>query len=222
MDKQSRINELSQKITAWKIAYYKGKPLVTDAVYDAHESELRKLNPNDPALDVGTPDVGKSKYTHKVAMLSLQKVNTAAALRSWGEKRGVQLLYVISPKLDGFAISLHYSESGEWEMSVVRGRGKFGDIVSHVINPDTIPSIPRTLGKKKEIEKDLDGHKCEIRGELVIYKDDFVKVNEERVRLGKPLFKNTRNAAASACNVKTDWEVKYRRLRFIAYKLIIH
>lgn len=181
------ITELRSKIKEASDAYYNGdESIITDAEFDALKDELKLLSPDDPILyDVGAP-VDNShweKYTHKIAMGSLNKVNTVDEFKKWHNNCGNGAL-TISEKLDGCSVSLDYVD-GYLEHCASRGDGIIGEeITRNVIN---MKNVKRELSQKVTLS---------LRGEIIMVQDDFDKLNSILEKQGDKPFKNKRNAAS--------------------------
>jgi len=150
---------------------------------------------------------------HSRRMLSLNDVFNEEELRSW-ELRIQKLVtskldYFVDIKMDGLASALIY-ENGLLVRAITRGDGLMGEEVT--ANVRTIDSVPlRLRGADKGI--------VEVRGEIVMYKDDFSALNAERAAAGLPLFANPRNLAAGTIRQLDPSLVAARPLRFHAYDI---
>ena len=222
----NRISELSNLITQYNKSYHQlDNPEVPDEVYDALFHELIDLEikhpdlkkPDSPTQRVGSSVLGKfESFKHKAPMLSLANAFSAQDLKDF-EKRLLKqipgyssedLKYFCECKLDGLAISLHYKD-GVLTHAVTRGDGSTGELVTN--NIKTIRNIPLKIDIKDEIE---------IRGEVLIYKADFEKLNKSMQKVGKNLFANPRNAAAGSLRQLDSKITATRPLRFFAYTLV--
>ncbi|MFV0481974.1 MAG: NAD-dependent DNA ligase LigA [Campylobacteraceae bacterium] len=180
-------------------AYYVlDAPLVTDAEYDKlyHEvldyeqSYPLHVKENSPTKRVGGEILeGFNKATHKARMWSMEDVFNEQDLDDWiGRvyKTKRDFTFYCEPKFDGASLNLIY-ENGKLKQAITRGDGSVGEDVT--VNAKTIRSIP--------LEIDYTGF-LEIRGEVVIRKDDFEELNKDRLKKDEPLFANPRNAAAGS------------------------
>jgi len=184
----------------WAYYYYVlDNPLVTDEEYDklyrevedyekAHPDEMDPTSPTQRVGDVVLEGFEKAKHITK--MWSMEDVFNENEFKEWAQrvKRlvGENFEFYIEPKFDGASLNLVY-ENGELKRAETRGDGIIGEDVT--LNAKTIKSIPLEIDYKGLIE---------IRGEVVIKKEDFDKLNEERLKKGESTFANPRNAAAGS------------------------
>lgn len=225
-DKQ-RYEELIQLINYHDEKYHQNdSPEVSDAEYDALRRELialEKDNPHfittdSPTQKVGAkPAKGFSKIKHNVPMLSLGNVFSEEELsdflerirRFLGLSEGAEIDIVAEPKIDGLSCSLRY-EKGRLVSAATRGDGYEGeDILSNVL---TIPDIPHAL------EGDFPDV-IEVRGEVYMARDDFLELNKQQEKIGKPVFANPRNAAAGSLRQLDSKVTAKRALGFFGYAL---
>jgi DNA ligase (NAD+) len=153
-------------------------------------------------------------------MLSLNDVFNRDEVQAWVERLtklvpAAKLEYFADIKMDGLACALVYQD-GVFTQAVTRGDGFVGEDVTQ--NVKTIDSVPYHLRAAKGFEKFLRG-RTEIRGELVMFKQDFEDLNKRREAEGKPLFANPRNLAAGTIRQLDPKLVLERPLRFRAYDL---
>ena len=222
---RSRIQQLRDEINGHNYRYYVlDSPIISDAEFDALMQELQRLEAAHPefvSADSPTQRVGASplkkfgEVHHNIAMLSLANCFTDQEVMEFDrrvrEGLGVEpITYVAEPKLDGLSLSLRY-EQGTLVCAATRGDGMTGEDVS--ANAKTIRTIPlRLVG---EGWPDV----LEVRGEAVIRKRDFVRLNEDQERSGEKLFANPRNAAAGSVR-QLDSRITARRpLSFIPWGL---
>lgn len=229
----SRIEELKKLINKYSYEYHSlDKPSVSDAVYDGLFAELKQLEAKNPELitpDSPTQRVGSElldsfeKVQHSSRMLSLNDVFDKEEVQAW-VKRIDKLLpgrrheYFADIKMDGLACALVYQD-GVLKQAITRGDSFVGEDVT--ANVRTISSVPLKLyatGDEKS-ESLLKG-RTEVRGEIIIYKKDFEKLNKERKSEGLPEYANPRNLAAGTIRQLDSKLVAARPLRFRAYDLI--
>jgi DNA ligase (NAD+) len=179
-------------------------PEIGDDAYDALLDELRALERDHPELltpDSPTQRVGGAvvseltKVRHRRRMLSLANARSEAELIAWVERmrshlarEGIedpQFDYVVEPKVDGLAMSLHY-EDGVLVRGVTRGDGEVGEDVTHNIR--TIEQIPKRIEDAPRW--------IEVRGEVYMSLEDFEALNTRRAQDGRSTFMNPRNSAA--------------------------
>ncbi|EMG5635086.1 NAD-dependent DNA ligase LigA [Klebsiella variicola] len=196
-------------------------PEITDTEYDSLMRQLimlEKENPefvnhNSPTQRVGAPAVdGFRKITHRVPMLSLDNVFEEKGFRSFDsrvqQKANEKVSYCCELKLDGLAISIFY-ENGQFISAVTRGDGIQGEDVT--ANVKTIKSVPLVL-HGNNIPRLL-----EIRGEVILFKKEFNRLNDISRRDGGKLFVNPRNAAAGTLRILDPAIVSRRNLYFYCY-----
>jgi DNA ligase (NAD+) len=220
---KQRMDKLAGQINELRYRYHVlDDPSVTDEIYDSLTLELIELeskypqlkSKNSPTQRVGGVALDKfEKVRHKSRMLSLNDAFNREELAEW-EARITKLApsekfdYFCEVKFDGLALSLRY-EKGEFKIAATRGDGFVGENVTH--NIKTIQSIPLDLPAKKDIE---------VRGEVVMTKDVWKKLNEQQAREGKTLYANTRNAAAGSIRQLDPKITASRKLQFYAFDII--
>jgi DNA ligase (NAD+) len=197
-------------------------PVIPDAEYDRLFRRLQEIEALHPALATGdspTRRVGSaplpefSEVAHRTPMLSLNNAFSPEEVEAFDERirkaLGVDSVeYSVEPKFDGLAVSLTY-RNGVFVRGATRGDGTTGEDVS--ANLRTIRSIPLRLPASGETA-DL-----EVRGEVLIFRADFEKMNErQRTAQGKE-FVNPRNAAAGSLRQLDSRITAHRPLRFLAY-----
>ena len=200
MEIKDYIKELRKKIRYHADKYYnEDAPEISDYEYDMLLQELKNLELMNPDLVtddsptkkvIGEIKEGFSEVRHEVPMLSLQDVFNKEALYDFDKKMkealGENVEYTVETKIDGLSVSLEYI-NGELVRGSTRGNGVVGEDVT--ANLKTIKTIPQKLKSNIDIE---------VRGEVFIPRDTFIKLNEEREINGQPLFANARNAAAGS------------------------
>ena len=218
-----RAAKLRAQIEHHNYRYYAlDAPEITDAEYDRLFQELIGLEtahpelvtPDSPTQRVGARPLAQfASVSHSTPMLSLNNAfmeeDLAAFDRRVREGLGIESVeYVAEPKFDGLAISLRY-EAGIFVQGATRGDGQTGEDVTP--NLRTIRSIPLRL-RGREVPKALD-----VRGEVLIYRSDFGKLNERQRSRGDKEFANARNAAAGSLRQLDSRITAERPLRFFAY-----
>ena len=203
--------------------YVENEPLIADAEYDLLYKQLQKYESEDPSLitpDSPTQRVGKGmikdfpKSQHLVPMLSLENSYDAADLLDWDRKirelSGLhEIEYSIEPKFDGASISLLY-EDDLLVRGITRGDGETGDDVTPNIRQ--IKTIPLSASFSK-----YGIQQIEIRGEVLMNKNNFKKFNDKLAEEGLPPLANPRNAAAGTLRMKDTAEVSRRKLEGFLY-----
>jgi DNA ligase (NAD+) len=224
-DVLKKIVSLREKINDADYKYYVlAQPDIDDFVYDGLMKELEKLElanplfitPDSPTQRVsGEPNKKFNVVIHDVPMLSLSNSYNFDDLVEFDKRiksviPGNDVDYVCELKIDGLAVSLKY-ENGYFIKGATRGDGTKGDDVT--ANLKTIRSIPLKVSK--------DGLKdFEVRGEVFIPKEDFLRINEEQETRGEKLFVNPRNTAAGTLKLKDSRVVASRPLNIFVYYLL--
>lgn len=209
--------------------YVLDAPEITDAEYDRMMVRLRELEaryPDSIPVDSPTQRVGgraSSQFTevrHLEPLLSLGNVFSAEELRAFDERvrsglpAGSKVEYVMEPKIDGLACSLIY-ENGKLVRAATRGDGVVGENVT--ANVRTIRSIPLTL---KVPDGETVPELLDVRGEVYMPRQAFMRLNEQRAERGESEFANPRNAAAGSLRQLDPQVTASRSLSFFAYYLV--
>lgn len=231
---QSRLKEIKQLLNRYSYEYYVlDQPSVSDAVYDSLFGELKQIEATHPAWitpDSPTQRVGNKlldgfkKVRHPQRMVSLNDVFDKDEVRAWVERTeklipGTRHEFFADIKMDGLACALVY-EDGVLVQAVTRGDSYVGEDVTS--NVRTIKNVPLRLHDSTENTESrlfLKG-RTEIRGEIVMLKNTFYSLNEERRRAGLPEFANPRNLAAGTIRQLDPQLVASRPLHFRGYDLI--
>jgi len=208
----SKLNEL---INHNKLYYNESKPIVSDKEYDDLKNEILELekrynylkNNNNSNIPVGyKPSKSFEKFKHKIPMLSLSNAFGKEDIINFEKKilnylnQNLKFNYSVEPKIDGISASLTYINR-KLKYGVSRGDGKIGELITE--NLKTIKDIPL------EIKKNNFPDEIEIRGEVFIKKNDFLKIKDK--------FANPRNAASGSLRQKNSEETRKIPLNFIAY-----
>ncbi|MGC9044444.1 MAG: NAD-dependent DNA ligase LigA [Myxococcota bacterium] len=233
MDKDilKRAQELRDEIEKHNYYYYVlDNPIISDAEYDRLMRELLELEERYPELrtpDSPTQKVGGrprdefKKFVHPEPMLSLSNVYSESEFLDFHNRVqkmliGSKFSYVIEPKYDGLAVELIY-KNGILVTGSTRGDGTTGEDVTENIR--TIKTLPLNL--KRSARKEIDiPEELILRGEVIIFKDDFRRLNERRVDEGEPLFANPRNAAAGSLKQLDPTITASRPLRIFIYSVV--
>ncbi|MCC6886427.1 MAG: NAD-dependent DNA ligase LigA [Ignavibacteriales bacterium] len=218
-----KVAELRRKITDADYKYYVlNQPDIDDYKYDMLFTELRKIEKEFPSLITAdsptqrvseTPTKKFDTVVHNTPMLSLSNSYDFSDLDDFDRRiknalNGEKYEYVCELKFDGLAVSLTY-RNGKLATGATRGDGTVGDNVTS--NLKTIRSIPLKVEGIDEFE---------VRGEVFIKKDDFIKINQDQERNGEKVFANPRNTAAGTLKQKDSKMVASRPLNFFAYQVI--
>ena len=223
-DATARAAVLRAEIGAHNQRYYVlDDPQIPDAEYDRLFRELEDIEAEFPQLrsvDSPTQRVGSTPVEkflpveHAVPMLSLSNAFTDEDIRNF-DRRSRETLqlttieYSAEPKFDGLAVNLRF-ERGIFVRGATRGDGSTGEDVTQ--NLRTIRNIPlRLSGSAPEI--------LDVRGEVILYKDDFELLNHRQREAGNKEFVNPRNAAAGSLRQLNPKITASRPLRFLAYGL---
>ena len=203
---------------------------MSEAAADSLKHELSRLEdeypelitPDSPTQRVAGQALDKfTKVRHRTRMISLADVFNREEIAAWTGRMqkvlpNVSDEYLCDIKMDGLACSLIY-EDGLLVQAVTRGDGTIGEDVT--MNVRTIENVPLRLRANQKFAHFLRG-RTEIRGEIVMFKKDFTKLNKMREKLGQPLFKNPRNLAAGTIRQLDPGLVAARPLHFIGYDII--
>ena len=220
-----RIQKLKKQIIRHNDAYYiDDNPTITDASFDLLYKELIDIErqfpilvqPDSPSQRVGgKAKISFSQIIHEKPMLSLSNAFDTKDLEIFDKRvcdeLGVkEVQYVVEPKFDGLAVTLHYI-NGTLNLAATRGDGNTGEDVTH--NIKTIKSLPLKLSSQNSAKR------IEIRGEVIMHKDDFDRLNKEQEKSGLKVFANPRNAAAGSLRQLDSAVAAKRPLRFYAYSI---
>jgi DNA ligase (NAD+) len=199
--------------------YVLDDPIATDAEYDQLYNQIKefeKQNPNLISLDSPTQRIGDKvldkfeKVTHLSKMWSQEDIFDENGLKDWLKrvyKVADKMSFLVMPKFDGASLNLIY-KNGKLFKAVTRGDGNIGEDVTN--NVKTIYSIPLTIDFTKTIE---------IRGEVVIKKNDFLVINQQRLQNNQPTFANPRNAASGSLRQLDPKITAKRKLLFVPWGL---
>ena len=219
---KKRIEELRELIRYHDYKYYVlNSPEISDSKYDNLFRELVELEKKFPELV--TPDSPTQRVSGKVAegfreikhlftMYSLANVQTYEEFLEFVKRTtknlGVDSVeFTVEPKFDGLAVEIIYRD-GILDVASTRGDGEVGEDVTN--NVKTIRNLPLSIPIKEEIA---------VYGEVVMHREDFINLNEERESEGEPVFANPRNAAAGSLRQLDPSITSKRKLRFYAYYL---
>ena len=222
---EKRILKLRELINDYRYHYHVlDESIMSEAAADSLKHELVQLEAEYPELI--TPDsptqrvAGKpldkfTKVTHEKRMISLADVFSEEEIKDWVTRNeklipgGKITEFFTDIKMDGLACALKYRD-GVFYQAVTRGDGLVGEDVTQ--NVRTIENVPFKLNEPGEVE---------VRGEIVIFKKDFEKLNENQRKKGEPEFANPRNLAAGSIRQLDPKIAASRPLRFIAYDLVM-
>ncbi len=228
---EQRIVKLRDLINDYRYHYHVlDESIMSEAAADSLKHELSQLEEQFPELI--TPDsptqrvAGKAlskfaKVQHQTRMISLQDVFDRAEVAAWIQRmkkvrQDITEEFLCDIKMDGLACALIY-EDGVLTRAVTRGDGLVGEDVT--MNVRTIQNVPLTLRANQRFAHFLRG-RTEIRGEIVMHKEDFAALNQRRRAAGKPEFANPRNLAAGTIRQLDPKLVAERPLHFVGYDII--
>lgn len=231
---KERVAKLRQLIDDYRYHYHVlDESLMSEAAADSLKHELSQLEeqfpelitPDSPTQKVAGQALDKfTKVTHQVPMISLADVFSEEEIRAWQARiakllpaeRATQLEYWTDIKMDGLACAVIYQD-GVLTQAVTRGDSRVGEDVTQ--NVRTIANLPLRLRATERFSELLKG-RTEIRGEIVIFKADFERLNQAQRAEGKPEFANPRNLAAGTIRQLDSELVASRPLRFIGYDVL--
>ena len=224
---KARIEKLKELINDYRYHYHVlDESIMSEAAADSLKHELSQLEeqypefitPDSPTQRVAGKPLDKfQKVTHTSRMISLADVFSESEIRDWVARnyklvdQGIEFTFFTDIKMDGLAMSLHY-ENGIFQQAVTRGDGLVGEDVT--MNVKTIQNIPLKLNLENPPEH------LEVRGEVIIFKQDFEKLNQMQAKLGEKPFANPRNLAAGTIRQLDPRIAASRPLRFMAYDLV--
>jgi len=223
-DPRAEVEKLRKELRRHERLYYVlDQPEISDAEYDALMRQLREVEERHPELAAsdsptqrvgGKPREGFVKVPHSSAMLSLDNALNEAELRAFDSRvrdllGGAEYGYVTELKMDGLSMAAHY-RAGRFTQAVTRGDGSVGEDVTE--NARTIRSVPLS------VETNLDD--LEVRGEIVMNRKAFERLNQDRDEKGLSRFANPRNAAAGSLRVLEPQITASRRLEYYTYFLL--
>jgi len=227
----SRVKNLRKTINDYRYHYHVlDESIMSEAAADSLKHELAQIEEQFP--DLVTPDSptqrvagsalpGFAQVEHRERMLSLNDVFSREEVEAWIVR--MQKLapeakpeFFIDVKLDGLACAIRY-EDGQFVQAVTRGNGFVGEDVT--TNVRTIESVPMQLRDSKKYAHFLQG-RTEIRGEIIIYKEDFAALNSKREAAGESVYANPRNLAAGSIRQLDPRLAAARPLRFRAWDIM--
>ncbi len=226
-----RVKKLREEIEYHNYRYYVlDSPVISDAEYDALMHELRELEarypelitPDSPTQRVGfKPAEGFQEVAHREPMLSLDDAMEEREVYEFDKRikrflnlpEELSLEYTVEPKIDGLAIELVYEE-GALRVGATRGDGYLGEDVTN--NLKTIKTIPLRLRKFSEDAPEIPP-RIDVRGEVYMTREEFKKINEERIAKKEIPFANPRNAAAGSLRQLDPQITAKRKLDLFCY-----
>jgi DNA ligase (NAD+) len=233
----AKIDQLREELRHHEYQYHVlDAPEISDAEYDAKMRELRSLEADHPELVTpdsptqrvgGKPKEGFAKVDHSRPMLSLDNVNSEQELADW-ERRvraavgSAKVSFVCELKMDGVSLALQYEPgpggAALLQTALTRGDGVTGEDVTSNIR--TIRSVPLSVSKERLHRAGLT-QSFEVRGEVILSDEAFLRLNKQREEQGLPPAVNPRNAAAGTIRTLDPDVVAQRRLDFYAYFALV-
>ncbi|MFO0971336.1 MAG: NAD-dependent DNA ligase LigA [Candidatus Saccharimonadales bacterium] len=228
---EKRILKLRKLINDYRYHYHVlDESIMSEAAADALKHELVQLEEQYPELltadsptqrVAGQPLDKFAKVTHRTPMMSLLDVFDQDEIEAWVKRNqkihpDVPSEYWCDVKMDGLACALIYQD-GILTQAITRGDSRVGEDVTN--NVRTIQNVPLRLRTSTGFEPFLKG-RTEVRGEIVMYKTDFAKLNKKQRTLGLPEFKNPRNLSAGTIRQLDPRLVAERPLYFRAYDML--
>lgn len=227
---EKRAEELRQELRHHNYRYYViSSPVVSDAEYDRLFQELKEIElaypdlvtPDSPTQRVGAaPAEGFERVEHPVPILSLSNAFSPEEVRSWYERilrldeRVEKADYTVEPKLDGLTVVLHY-EQGLFELGATRGDGEVGEDITR--NLRTVKTLPLRIPPD---EKDATAPaRLVVRGEAIIYLDDFKEMNRRFEERGQRTYVNPRNTASGTLRQLDPSLTAQRPIRLLCYEI---
>lgn len=222
-----QVEELRRQLEHHEYLYYVlDQPEISDTDFDRIMRELRRIEEAHPELRTadsptqrvgGQPREGFVKVAHSSAMLSLDNALNEQELREFDSRiRGLlkseAYEFVAELKLDGLSMAAQY-RNGSFFQAVTRGDGRVGEEVTE--NARTIRSLPLKLRGRA-----IPNPNCEVRGEVVMQRRSFERLNDEREQAGLARFANPRNAAAGALRALDPGITAARQLDYFTYFLL--
>jgi len=220
---QQQLTVLREQIERYDYQYYVlDAPTVPDAEYDQLFRRLQQIEqeypqlitPESPTQRVGAaPLKAFMQVKHNTPMLSLVNAFGSDEVEAFDRRvrEGLEvdtIEYAVEPKFDGLAVSLRY-ENGIFKTGATRGDGYTGEDITH--NLRTIKAVPLSLPRDKVPEL------LDVRGEVLMLREDFIQLNKQYLEKGEKQFANPRNAAAGSLRQLDPTVTAQRRLMFFAY-----
>lgn len=223
MSKKDYLRAIEQ-LKKWGHAYYvEDQPIASDDEYDKLYGKVKifesehpdQIDPMSPTFSVGGISKSFNRASHRNPMWSQLDIFTIEDAIKWIHQMKLEYpntYFVAESKGDGLSLKLTYKD-GRLIKAVTRGDGKIGDDVTS--NALVISNIPKRLIKDGILLTD----EIDISGEIVMYKEDFDRLNAKQEKLNASLYANPRNAAAGTLRSLDSSVVRNRNLHFLAWEL---
>lgn len=208
--------------------YNVGQPELTDQEYDRLFTELRELerahpelmSPDSPTERVGAPlprGTTLSTHAHAVPMLSIESLMAEDEVREFCDRarrllelaEGAELEWAVEPKLDGVSASLLY-EDGRLVRGLSRGDGSSGEDLTHSLK--TVRNLPLSMAGLGPFPR-----RIEVRGEVIMTKAKFTRLQEQQATSTESTFRNARNTVAGSLKLLDPAAVAQRPMDFVAW-----
>ena len=205
-------------------------PLISDHEYDRLMRELQTLEAEHPELITtdsptqrvgGEPAEGFERVSHPVPILSLSSAHSHDEVRAWFDRitkldeRVRHANFTVEPKLDGLTVVLHY-ENGVFTLGTTRGDGEVGEDITS--NLKTVRSLPLYIPVIASGPK--PPARLVVRGEAIIYLEDFLKLNRDLDAAGQRIYVNPRNTASGALRQLDPSLTASRPIRLLCYDIV--
>jgi DNA ligase (NAD+) len=230
-DPVARAEQLREELRKHNYHYYQlNSPLISDAEYDQLFNDLRAIEEEHPELRTddsptqrvgGQVSEGFKRVPHPAPILSLGNAHSAEDLRSWFDRirkldeRVEAAEFTVEPKFDGLTVVLHYQD-GVFTLGSTRGNGEVGEDIT--ANLRTVRTLPlRIPAAETNVEPPA---RLIVRGEAVIYTQDFERMNQELEERGERTYVNPRNTASGALRQLDPGLTADRPIRLLCYAVV--
>jgi len=228
---EARVRKLQEELRQHSYRYYVlNDPIISDYEYDKLLRELQALEaehpelvtPDSPTQRAGTPAVeGFARVPHPAPILSLANAYSDEELTAWVERitkldeRVHDAQFVVEPKLDGLTVVLHYTD-GVFTLGATRGDGEVGEDIT--ANLRTVRSLPLRI--PVEARRAPAPARLVVRGEAIIFLDEFAAMNERLEQAGERTYVNPRNTASGALRQLDPALTAERPIRLLCYAIV--
>lgn len=230
-DLKQEYERLKEEIRYHRYRYYvENDPVISDYEFDQKMDRLKEIEgqhpewvtPDSPSQRAGTEPVDKfEKVAHPAPILSLDNAFDEGDIRDWFDRiarlddRVKDADFTVEPKLDGLTVVLHYRD-GVFVKGATRGNGEIGEDITE--NLRTINALPLHIPVKDD---GLDvPNVLVVRGEALITKEDFKKLNQRLEKEGKKTYLNPRNTAAGSLRQLDSKITAQRPLTLLVYAIV--
>ena len=230
-DLKQEYEQLKEEIRFHRYRYYVlNNPVISDYEFDQKMNRLEEIEeqhpewitPDSPSQRAGTEPVDKfTKVEHPAPILSLGNAYDEGEIRDWFDRiaklddRVKDADFTVEPKLDGLTVVLHYQD-GLFTLGATRGNGEIGEDITE--NLRTVPALPLHI-PVEDSGPDVP-NVLVVRGEALIYKEDFKKLNQRLEEEGKKTYLNPRNTAAGSLRQLDSKITAQRPLTLLTYAIV--